>query len=223
MILNYFLPMSTYTLRAGLRDLKKNPRQLLKEGIIPAVVYGPGFATKTIQIEEKEFSKVFKDAGTSQVIQIDLQGTPVPTLIHDMQRNSLSERIVHLDFYHITKGHEVQARIALRFVGASSGVKDKGGTLVTNVHEIEIQGLPEKLPASIEVDISFLEEFGDEILLKDIALPEGVKVRAAAELVVASLLAPARQEEVVAQTPAPEALTPETQAGQTTSLPEQAQ
>jgi len=215
--------MSTYTLSAALRDPKKNPRQLIREGFIPAVVYGPGFATKTIQIEEKEFSKVFKDAGTSQVISLDLQGTPVPTLIHDMQRHSLSERIVHLDFYHITKGHEVQARIVLSFVGVSGGVKDLGGTLVTNVHEIEVQGLPEKLPASIEVDISSLREFGDEILLKDIALPQGVKVRAAPELVVASLFAPARQEEVVAQTPTPEAGTPEVQNQETASSPEQAQ
>lgn len=193
--------MATYTLSVSMRDTKQTRAQLAKEGLIPAVVYGPGMEPLTISVLETDFGKVFHRAGTSQVITLEIGKDTNPTLVHEVQHNPVSGRVAHVDFYHITKGHKVSAPIPLVFVGVSLGVKDLGGTLVTHMREIEVEGLPEKLPASIEIDLAVLKEFGDEIKVSDIALASDVNPLVQADMVVVSLLAPVAQEPEAVATP----------------------
>lgn len=198
-----------YKLSVTPREKGRSARKLMREGIIPGVVYGPGFKTRPLKIPAKEFVKVFRDAGESQVITLDMKGEDIPVLIHDIQRHPLAQQIIHVDFYHITKGHKVQAMIPLTFIGISPGAKDKGGTVLTMVREVEVEALPEELPHALEIDIGNLKEFGDEILIRDISLPAGVSMMTAPDIVVASLAEPAKQEEALKQTDGVEGETPE--------------
>lgn len=213
--------MSTYQLSVIPRESRRGTKQLLKEGRIPGIVYGPGFHPTAISISAKEFAKVLHEAGTSQIINLSLpdsdsaqrekkssqtsphepraslgliRGSSLPTLMHELQRDPITGRITHVDFYHVTKGHKVSAMIPLVFVGISPGIKDKGGTLVTHLREVEVEGLPEKLPASLDVDISGLKEFGDEIVLGDLSISPDVTLLGEVKTSVVSLLAPQVEE-----------------------------
>lgn len=191
--------MSTYTIIATSRKGPAKAKNLLKEGFIPAVVYGHNFKTQVLQVPQKEFLKIYREAGSSQLISLQIDGKALSTLVHEVQKDPVSHEIIHVDFYHITKGQKVTALIPLVFEGVAPGVKDKGGTLITHMREIEIEGLPEKLPASLAVDISSLEEFGDEIKVSDLKLPEGVQTTVQPEVIVAALLAPAPEEQSAPQ------------------------
>lgn len=206
----YFFSMATYKLSASLRDTKHTRARLAKEGLIPGVVYGPGVEPMAVALPLLEFSKVFHTAGTSQVIVLNLDKQSNPTLVHEVQKNPVNGAIIHVDFYHITKGHKVTAQIPLTFSGVSMGVKDLGGTLVTHIRDIEVQGLPENLPASLDIDVSALKEFGDEITLGDIAFPQDVSPLAQADVIIVSLLAPGAKE------PEPVPSESQTQEDQTT-------
>ncbi len=185
----------TYKLSVMPRERGEKVRKFIREGGIPGVIYGPGFKARSLNISAKEFVKVLREAGESQVVSLDMKGETIPVLIHDVQRHPLTQNVIHVDFYHITKGHKVQAMIPLTFAGMSPGVKDKGGTVLTMVREVEVEALPEELPHGLEIDLGSLKEFGDEILVGDIPLPSGVTMITAPDIAIISLAEPAKEEE----------------------------
>ena len=64
-----------------------------------------------------------------------------------------------------------------------------------NIERLEVECSPLNIPTDIKVDISTLVEFGDNIYLKDIKLPEGVEPQIDLETPVVTILAP--KEEVI--------------------------
>jgi large subunit ribosomal protein L25 len=167
------------------RDTNREPEELRNSGIIPAVFYGPKEAPQSIQINYPDFEKVFKTAGESTVVVLDLDGKSFETLIHDVAYHPVRGTISHVDFYVLEKGKKVQVNIPLEFVGVSPAEKTLGGTLMKVMHELEIEAMPAQLPQYLNVDISLLVDFDSQIHASDIVLPTGVTLITDAEEVIA--------------------------------------
>jgi len=101
---------------------------------------------------------------------------------------------IHVDFYIVEEGKEVEVNVPLEFVGVSVAVKELGGTLVKVIHELPIKGKPVDLPHSIDVDISTLTDLDSNISAGTIVLPKGITLTNNAEDIIASISA-AREEE----------------------------
>lgn len=155
------------------------------EGKIPAVFYGPKAASTPITVSESEFMKAWREAGESTVLTLTGVDEDHDALIHDVTRDPVTEKVTHIDFYVIEKGKKVQVAVPLEFIGEAPAAKTLGGTLIKVMHEIEIEALPAALPHSIEVDVSVLKSFEDQITVADIKLPAGVVSMMDAEEVVA--------------------------------------
>lgn len=155
------------------------------EGKIPAVFYGPKAASTPITVSESEFMKAWREAGESTVLTLTGVDEDHDALIHDVTRDPVTEKVTHIDFYVIEKGKKVQVAVPLEFTGEAPAAKTLGGTLIKVMHEIEIEALPAALPHSIEVDVSVLKTFEDQITVADIKLPAGVVSMMDAEEVVA--------------------------------------
>jgi large subunit ribosomal protein L25 len=171
-------------------------------GSIPAVVYGPKQESLSITLNSRDFEKVFKTAGESTVVTIAVDGQSIPTLIHEVDRDPVSDMVRHADFYAIVKGQKVKVMIPLEFVGDSAAVKE-GANLVKTMFEIEVEADPMNLPHELTVDISKLAVIGDQVLASDIALPAGVVLAADPEEVVA-IAAAAVEEELEAPVTGPD-------------------
>ena len=190
------------------KDFGKKTKSIKKQGKIPAVVYGPGIKNLPIQVDEKEFKKVFQKAGESSLIELFVaadseprQGREKdkkPVLIHEMQKDPVSDRIIHIDFFQPSLKEEVEVKIPLVLRGTAPAEKDLGGTLVKNISEIEVKALPQNLPYEISVDIDSLKTFEDHILVKDLKIPENVKVLKKPDEIIASVLPPQKVEEELA-------------------------
>lgn len=176
---------------------------LRKEGFLPSVLYGHGFEPVSIQIKYSDFEKVYRSAGESTLINLKLGDKSELAMIKDVQRDSLTEKFLHADFYRVRMEEKIKAAIPLVFEGDSEAVK-AGGILVKPTNEVEIESLPQDLPHELRVDITPLKEFGDEILMKDVPVPPGVKVFANPEDVVALIQAPREEVEEELPAPAPE-------------------
>jgi large subunit ribosomal protein L25 len=178
------------------REISQKTESLRKEGIIPAVMYGPKEDSVSISVSRKEFENILKEAGKSTVITLETVKGKKNALIHEVQFDPVKGNPIHADFYIVEKGKEVEVQVPLEFVGVSPAVKELGGTLVKVLHELSVKGAPAKLPHSIEVDISILKTFDDSISAKDIILPEGVSLVEKPDEIIA-LASEVKEEEEV--------------------------
>lgn len=187
------------SLKAEKRTRTGKLGNLRKEGLFPAVFYGKKEESTPIQVKRADFLKVYKNAGESTVVTIDLGAKKVDALINDVAIDPVSGQPVHADFYVFEKGQKVEIDVPLEFIGVSIAVKELGGILVKSLHEIKIEAEPTNLPQHIEVDIESLKQFGDCVTAGQLKLPSGVTLVENPEEIVASVAE--AKEEVVEETP----------------------
>lgn len=172
-------------------------------GMIPAVVYGVRVENTMISVPNANFEKILKIAGESSTIILEIKGDEskkeiskkVDVLIHDIQLDPVKGNPRHIDFLAIDMNKEVEVSIPIEFIGAAGAEKDGLGVLVKVLHEIEIEALPKDLPHNVTVDVSTLLALGDQIHVKDIIIPKGVKMITHVDEVVA-LIAAIKEEPV---------------------------
>lgn len=189
-------------LKADVRKvLGRKVKNLRKDGIIPAHVFGHNIKTVHIQVDEKGFAKIWSEAGETSVIDLTVDGTKHPVLIRGVQSHPVTAKILHIDFYQVSLKEKVKVAVPLEIVGGAAAVEKKLGVLLTPLSEIEIEALPQNLPEKIEVDISKLENVGDAIHVKDLKIDrEKIDVLQDPELIVANIgeLVTKEAEEVLA-------------------------
>lgn len=192
--------METITLEAKKRTVTgKAVSQLREKGLLPAVMYGKGEASLTLEVAEQAFLKAFRVAGESTLIDLIIDGKPNKVLIQEVAHDPLSDKITHADFHKVSLTEKMHAKIPLIFVGDAKAVKGLGGMLIKNVDELEVECLPTALVHEIPVDISKLDNFGDIIHLKDIVVPPGITVmHLHGEDPIVSVAAPRSEEEMKA-------------------------
>ncbi|MBI4995166.1 50S ribosomal protein L25 [Candidatus Peregrinibacteria bacterium] len=182
--------------------LGKRLKALRRQGFVPAEFCGREAENLHLSVSVKEFNKIFKEAGESAIIKLSVDGKKINALIHDVQKNPITDAISHIDFYGIKMDEKIRVSIPLLFGGESLAIKE-GGVLIKAIHELEIEALPADLPHHIEVDLGKLVAIGDSILVKDLDvdknLPagrQGVKVMINAETVIATIVEQKAEEEV---------------------------
>ena len=184
------------SLKAKIRKIQgKKVKALRKKGILPAVLYGPKIKTENIEVNLKEFQKVFTEAGESTLISLETDKDKYLVLIHEIKYNALTSEPIHTDFYQPSLTEEVEVRVPIILDGEAPAVRTLGGTLIKNISEIEVKALPQNLPKEIKVNVEGLESFEDSILIKDLKLSKDVKISRNPEEIVAHVAPPEKVEE----------------------------
>lgn len=177
----------------------KKVQELRRKQIIPAVVYGHGIPSATVQIERLAFQKVWRQAGSSSLVDLVVdQQPPVKVLIQDVDHHPTKNVINHVDFYRVKMTEKLETDIELNFIGESAAVKEQGGVLIRSLDKVKVECLPGDLVHSIDVDISGLKNFEDRIHVSDIVVPKGITIMDKADEVVASVTPPRSESELEA-------------------------
>ncbi|MBI5152247.1 50S ribosomal protein L25 [Candidatus Peregrinibacteria bacterium] len=191
----------TFLLEGNIRTDDLNAKNLRDSKRIPAVLYGKDTSTLNIDLDYKDFRKIYKAAGESTIIDLKAGDKTYKVLVHDVQFDPISDLITHVDFLNIAMDKLIDAEIPFEFVGVAPAVKDLAGVLFPQKHSIKVRCLPKDLPQKITIDVSSLATFHDSIHVKDVVLPEGVKALDDASLTVVTVVAPKKEEEVAAPLP----------------------
>ena len=181
----------------------KKVKSLRNSGYIPAVLYGKSQEAIPLQIPVKDFQKIFKEAGESTLVYVNVEKQSYPTLIHDVSRDGLSGDVIHADFYKVSLTEKIKTKVPVVFDGVAPAVTELKGIFVRNINELEVEAFPQDLPHEIKVDITSLKQFGDQVLVKDVKLGDKVKVLADEEAILALVQQPKSQEELDAELAAP--------------------
>lgn len=167
-------------------------RQLRREGMIPAVIYGKN-ESKAVYVEAREFDKKFHRISENTLITIKIGRKKHEVLIKDYQENTLKNYMVHLDFYEVEQGKLLRTNVPIHLEGDAKGVKE-GGLLEQTLYEIEVECTPKDIPESFTVDISSLE-MGESIHVDSLQVTEGVKILTDEEQTIVTITAPRMEEE----------------------------
>jgi len=197
-------------------------KTLRKKGLIPAVVYGPGHKSLAIQVVANDFQKVFQEAGESALVKLRIGDQIKNVLIHEVATDPIEDRFIHIDFYQVPLNKPIKTKIPFVFEGEAPAVKTMDGILIKNLTEIEIEALPKDLPHEIRIDISSLDSFDKHIRIKDLKLPEGVKILEDIQEVIVSVIPPRTEAELKALEEKPEEKIEEVEvAGEKAEKPEE--
>ena len=188
-----------FQLKANKREANgKAVKNLRQNGIIPAVIYGNGFESQSIELDLKEFEKVYTEAGASTLVYLSIGKDEYPTIIVDVQIDPVSDQYQHVDFHKVRLDQKIEADIPLVFIGESPAVKNLGGILVKNIKSLTVEGLPQDLPSEIQVDISSLKNIESSLSVSDLIIPNGISVKVNEKDIVALIQAPMSDEELAA-------------------------
>lgn len=177
-------------------------KRVRASGQVPAVLYGKGVQTLSIQLPSKAFEQTYRQAGESTLVYLTVGGQTYPTIIKDVSREPVSGAFVHADFYKVSLTEKITAMVPVVFTGESPAVKDLGGIFVRNVNELEVEAFPQDLPHEIEVDVSGLAELNSSLTVGDIT-GHGWVLTADKDEVIASVTEPMSEEELKAELEAP--------------------
>lgn len=192
--------MNKLTLKAETRKLSgRKVKKLRLQGFIPANIYGRKFKSHSIQVDKKDFEKVFSEAGETGLVEIIVDKEKKPVLIHNLQKEPVSDAILHVDFLQVDLKQKVSAMVPVVLVGESPAEKQSLGTVVQYFTEIEVEALPEDLPDKFEVDLSKLSEVDHAVQVKDIKVdPSKVEIKKDVNEIIVKVEPPKEEKEEVA-------------------------
>lgn len=158
-----------HTLEAKTRPSGK-ASVLRRQGIVPAVVYGPAIESTPIAIARRDLLVLFSKVTRSSRISLKLQGDGKPqemdVFIKVIDYDPITDEPVHVDFYHPEAKHPLKLSVPTKIVGEAKGAKS-GGILNVQFRTIPVHGMPKDIPHLLTIDVSDLE-VGDSIHVSDL-------------------------------------------------------
>ncbi len=184
----------------------KKVKQLRQNGVLPATVYGKGMTPVSIELDEAVFIRTYKQTGETGLINLTVGKDIYPVLVKNTQSEPVSGAPIHIEFQKVNLHEKIKANIPIVLTGESQAVKEKSGTLLQLVNEVEVEALPANLPEHITVDISTLVAVNDHLTVGQLTVPNDVTILTEPEIMVVKI------GELLAPEPEPTPETPEAQA-----------
>ena len=184
-------------IKATTREMIGKTHRRLDDSKLAGVVYGAAHKSQAVEVERHDFEQVLSHEGNIASKLIDLTidgGKTVHVIVKSLQRDVMKGTVMHVDFWAVNMRQKVTTTVPVHFEGDAPGTKT-GGVFMHNVQHINVEALPDELPEFLLADISALE-VGDSIHVRDLVVPKGVTVLDDADEIVASVVPPAKEEEV---------------------------
>ena len=186
---------------------KEACKKLRRKNEIPGVLYGGNERNMPLVLDPSVLRKALeKGGGENVIIQLkvrhDGEEMARTVMVKGIQYHPTRGDYLHVDFLQISMEKEIRVKVPITLYGESPGVKLKGGILEHVLREVEVECLPAAIPDSMAADISALD-IGDSIHVADLKATEGVRILEGLEMVVALVVAPEKEEEVVPVEAAP--------------------
>jgi large subunit ribosomal protein L25 len=180
-------------------------KQLRKKGLVPAVIYGHGEGTASLAVPGETLHKAIRQG--VRIFDVTVNGAVQKALLRDVQWDPLGHDVLHADFYRVSADETITLEVRVELRGTAPGVT-AGGVLVQPIHSLSVECLVVAIPESIRVSVTELQLNG-AIHVRDLKLPEGVKVKNEPDAIVVQVSQKIVEEEVAPTAPVAEGTEPE--------------
>ncbi|MBI4004648.1 50S ribosomal protein L25 [Candidatus Roizmanbacteria bacterium] len=211
------------TLSVQKRDIVgKKVKQLRKNALIPANIFGTGFTSISISTPFKDFIQAYKIAHETGIIYLNLDSQSIPTLIRSVQYHPVTNQILHVDFRKIDLKQKIETEVPIEIVGESVAVTQLGGVLLKQHEHLTVEALPQNIPQHITIDVARIQELGQDIKIADLPKSPDYEIKQDPETIIVSIIAH-KEESITPETAvaAPEVIEKpeEEQEGETPTAP----
>jgi large subunit ribosomal protein L25 len=142
-------------------------RRIRRDNKVPAVLYGHGIDPIHLTLPGHQLMLALKGSANA-LLTIDLDSTTHLAIPKQVQRDPLKGFIEHADLLVVRKGEKVIVDVRINTIGEAVS----GNLVVLENSTISIEAEATHIPEFFEISVEGLVA-GDQILAKDIPLPEG--------------------------------------------------
>jgi large subunit ribosomal protein L25 len=187
--------------RAGRHEL----RELREADRVPAVIYGPAIEPLTIAVDSRELHRALVAAGTGLISLQVGEDNPLQVLPREIQRHPIKRHTLHVDFLAVSMTELLRLEVPVVTEGTAPAMEIPGLVMTRVLDQVEIECLPGDIPSHLTVDLSKLQTIEDTIYVRDLVVPQGIRVLVDPDRVLISLtVAEAMAEEEAAEAEAEE-------------------
>ena len=184
--------MTNLTLKASKREVRGTGKlnALRAQGYLPGVVYGPAVAENiNVQLKASDVRALFASVDSDSIlVNLELDGQTILTLVKDVQRNFLTDCTNHMDFEAVTPDTVVKTKVEVKLTGTPVGV-GMGGVVHQIVHEMPVKCAVKDIPCCVTGDISAVK-MNESFRLSQVELPANVTTPFNGTVVLASVVKP---------------------------------
>lgn len=153
----------------------KQVNQLRRQGWVPAVIYGQSDPL-LVQVDRAELRRALRQAGLTELIDVQIGADQRTVLARDIQQHVTRGDVLHVDFFEVNLSESITMDVNLVTVGALKPEILSLGSVSLILQSVEVEALPTDLPSEIEVDLSRIQDHEHAIHVRDLSVPEGVKI-----------------------------------------------
>ncbi len=172
------MTMESETLALSQRSvLGKKVKRLRRQDITPAHMYGSGIEAQALQGDGAALRRLLPRVGTNIPVSVQVEGSDAENIcfVREVQRHPVTEDVLHIDFIRVDVTQTISAEVPITLTGVAPATQ-QGGTLLQPLTTLLVEALPMNIPASIEADVSGLDDFEKSIVVSDIAVAANVTV-----------------------------------------------
>ena len=152
-------------------------RRLRGGGRVPGIIYGVGTDARNVEVDHQLLLRQLqRESFHASILDLTLDGEKMQVLLRAYQMHPWKQQVLHVDFQRVDKNRKIHVQVPVHFINAEvcPGVKTAGGVVQHAMNEIDIQCLPDDLPAFIEIDLVNME-LNQTMHVNEIPMPKGVE------------------------------------------------
>ena len=185
-------------LKLNLRDGKGKNKvdKMRRDSMVPGVVYGNNKEPRNVTVIEKELVKIIEEAGTSNIIDVDLDGDSFKVLFKEIQNHPFKNKVLHFDMFEVNMTEKIRVSIPVVLEGRDE-IRVQPSILFQHLDEVEIEVLPGDLPSDAIVNVVEMQ-IGDTYTVADLDIAKNDKIEILTEMdtAVATLSEPKSEEQI---------------------------
>ena len=169
----------------------KKVKQLRRQGILPVHMYGRGIDSMSLQGVAGDLRRLLPRIGTNIPVSVRVEGNEGENVcfVRDVQRHPVTEDLLHIDFIRVDVTQTISAEVPIALIGSAPATQ-QGGTLLQPLTSLLVEALPMNIPATVEADVSGLDDFEKSIVVRDIPIADNVTVLTDRDEFVARVIPP---------------------------------
>jgi large subunit ribosomal protein L25 len=167
----------SYKLNAEIREEigKNKAKKIRKENEIPAIIAERNKKSIPLKVDSIEFMKVYREAGTSNLVDLNLGNENMPVIIKSIQKDPIKGNVIHVDFQKLDMKEKIKVEVPI-ILHNRDKIKKQPSVLMQMIENIEIECLPSDIPEAIEINVEDLD-FNEPIKVKDLDIINNPNLR----------------------------------------------